>query len=180
MRRSTDWRAAWLRRLARALKGSTVLRRLRPSSLLPKRISNPQTDLAQRELSDLLNRHPLSRVVFGHLALLEHGLKKHGRQALQRLMPDALRLTWEQFNAVGGQPQAPAVAALLQEAAARIPPRARPLLVEPGSSRPLHDFVPSLFEQIDLSEVDAAAYVEAMRLWQETLVHEDLRDGMAP
>jgi hypothetical protein len=171
MRRSAGWLAAWPRRLARALRGSKVL---------PKRISNPRTDLARRELGGLLDRHPLSRVVFGHLALLEHGLKKHGRKALHRLLPDALQLTQQQFNAVGGPQEAPALAELLHEAAARIAPRARPASVESAVSRPLHDFVPSLFEQIDLLEVDAATYLEAMRSWKDSLVHDEQGAATAP
>lgn len=160
----------WLKSL-----GRTGLVSTQPSAqVLTRDPLHPTVEQAQRQLGSILDRHPMSRKVFGDLALLEHGLRYVGAKALH--LPAAsslLRRACQQLDAVAGETEAQQLKALLQDAVARHRPAA------PGASSfapappECRDFSTSQPGKVAVAEVDPLSYFEVMRAWQDTLVEEE-------
>jgi hypothetical protein len=150
----------------RALLGTRRRLPLAPARATPVQLeADPAVQHALATLKQVLDRHPKARKVFGHLALLEQGLRHLGADMLQRMSPGTLQRAQRQLASVATEEETRPLMALLEQAGF-------PQELAAPAPRPAEDFGISRFAP-EVTEADPTAYFELMRAWQDTLVEEE-------
>jgi len=171
-------RWAFARRLFSHLKAALGARRVpAPTARATpvRRETDPEVQRVLTALKQVLDRHPKARKVFGHLALLEQGLRHLGADMLQRMSPSTLQRAQRQLASVATEEETRPLMELLEQAGLLQTLAPAPL----AASGTADDFSVSRFTP-EVTEADPAAYFELMRAWQDTLVEEEEPDRPPP